>query len=235
VDFDHFSRAAPSLPPSQGLIRVLIEGPVAVDFKRVDATVHAIRGLSGVEIVHMAADGSRPAEAVDYALGAVDHDATAGVYASSDLIVKLSCAPESFAMPVLEQFAAGGTAVVTGFTGHDQYIDASNAIVVDVDRPFEAATAGVRMLRDNPERLAALKLAASTTARRFDWMALHQKFAATLESAVQARTGTPQPLPIIDRYTVCQRETFALWVAVYERRLQREAAKGASRDVNRHE
>jgi hypothetical protein len=121
-------------------------------------------------------------------------------------------------MPVLEQFAAGGTAVVTGFPGHDQYIDASNAIVVDIDRPFEAAAASVSMLRDDPQRLAVLKAGATATARGYDWTPLHQKFAAALESAVRERPATPQRLPLMERYLMCQRETLTLWVAEQQRR-----------------
>jgi glycosyltransferase involved in cell wall biosynthesis len=218
VDFARFSTAPASLPPKLQPLRVLVEGPVSSVYKRVDATVTAIRTVEGVEIVHFAADGSHPTVPVNYALGAVDHHLTAGVYAACDLIVKLSAATESFAMPVLEQFAAGGTAVVSRFPGHDQYINDSNAIIVDIDQPFEIAARAVRGLRDDPRRLKALRRAAVKTARRFDWLALHQQFAATLDGAMVGRESTPQRLPVIARHVACHNETFALWAAAQERR-----------------
>lgn len=217
VDFARFASAQPSLPPKTSALRILIEGSASSPWKRIDATVDAIRGVDGVEIVHMSADGTRPATQVNFALGAIDPDATAGIYASCDLILKLS-ATESFAMPVLEQFAAGGTAVVTSFTGFDQYIDASNAIVVDIDQPFEAAATNVAMLRDNPRHLTELRASASATASRFDWLPLQQRFADILEQAVRERDMTIQRLPIIERYLQCQNEISMYWGAEQERR-----------------
>ena len=227
VDVARFAAATPLLRRKAGILRVLIEGPVSLAFKRVDATVNAVAGLSGIEIVHMAADGSRPSKPIHYALGAINHEATANVYASCDLILKLS-ALEAFPMPVLEQFAAGGTAVVSGFPGHDAYINASNAIVVDIDEPFDSAVTAVRMLRDDPEQLCRLKAAASRTAQRFDWLPLHRRFAEILEQSLQGRPRSPQPLPIIARYLSCQQDVFELWLAEQVRRQSSSASAQAA-------
>lgn len=213
VDLARFTASAPMLPPKQTALRVLVEGPVSSGSKRVDATIAAIRSVVGVEIVHMAADDSRPHLAVKYALGALSHDETAGVYASCDLIVKLSDAVETFAMPVLEQFAAGGTAIVTAFPGHDQYINASNAIIVDIAEPFAIAAAAVAMLRDDPALLGSLRVSAAATARQFNWVPLHQRFLSVLDDALSDCSDDVQLLPIIARYMPCHDAVFALWAA----------------------
>ena len=152
VDVAHFAAAQSSLPPAKGL-RVLVEGPVDSAFKRVEATIAMLHEIDGIEIVHMAADGSRPCGPVAHALGAVPHDAAAAVYAGCDLIVKLSDGIESFSLPVLEQFAAGGAAVISAFPGHEQYVvHDGNALVVDLDSPFAAARNAVLALRGDPHR-----------------------------------------------------------------------------------
>lgn len=216
VDVARFAGDRPSLPPRRGALRVLVEGPVSAAFKRVEATVAALRRVAGIEIVHMAADGSKPAVAVDHALGAVDHDDTARVYAACDLIVRLAQV-ESFAMPVLEQFAAGGTAVVTAFPGHDSYINAANAVIVPLDDPFDAAVAAVIRLRDAPGVLADLKAAATRTAQAYDWRELHRHFAAVLSDLEAASPPRPQRLAVMDRGRASYRDILALWMAAAAR------------------
>jgi glycosyltransferase involved in cell wall biosynthesis len=212
VDLDRFATAAPTLGPRTGVLRVMVEGSTALAHKRVDATIEMLRGLSGIEIVHMAGDGTMPHAPIAHALGAVPHSDVAGVYASCDLIVKLS-ALESFAMPVLEQFAAGGSAVVADFPGRAQYITEACAVILEPSDPFAAAAAAVTGLRDDPARLAGLRREARMVAADFDWTALHRQFAAELASALRDAPHTAQTLQIVPRFVACQAATLAAWSA----------------------
>jgi len=211
VDVARFAAAQSSLPPATGL-RVLVEGPVASAFKRVEPTIAMLRQIDGIEIVHMAADDSRPREPVAHALGAVAHDDVAAVYAGCDLIVKLSDGIESFSLPVLEQFAAGGTAVISAFPGHEQYVvDGGNALVVDLASPFAKAREAVLALRDDPARLARLRAAARETVARFDWQDVCDRFADQLEQAVGGSPALPARLALLESYRPCYQETLARW------------------------
>jgi glycosyltransferase involved in cell wall biosynthesis len=219
VEVARFAAAAPALPPCHGTLRVLVEGSAGAPHKRVNATIEMLRSVPGVEIVHMAADGSRPALPVDHALGAVPHGEVAGVYAACDLLVKLST-QEAFPLPVLEQFAAGGTAIVARFAGSEQFIeDGVNALLVEQDHAERAARAALLGLMAEPVRLAGLRRAAQATARRFDWEAACRSFADELLAACPRRAGPPQPLPVVEAYRACALDGLALWA-------EREARRG---------
>ena len=190
----------------------IVEGPAGVAFKRVNPTIAMLREVEGVEIVHMAADGSTPDPPVDHALGALPYDEVAGVYAACDLIVKLSSL-EAFPMPVLEQFAAGGTAIVSAFRGHAALVeDGRNGLVVSLDEPFPEAASRLRDLLRDPSLLVRLRQGAVQTALRYDLDGIHQRFAAELERLAAADRLVPQRLEIVRRYADCVRDTVLLWV-----------------------
>jgi len=209
VEVAAFESASPRLPPRRKAIRILVEGPVGTPHKRVPETIAALRTLPEVEVVHMAADGSR-AEGVDHGLGAVPHAEVPGVFASCDLVVKLSSL-EAFSMPVLEQFAAGGTAIVSAFPGHETIVaHGRNALVCDLHDPFPDARDWLQHLVRNPTALQALRRAARETARNFDWQPLHRAFAAfLLEVSRKPRPG--KRLPVVTTYRPCFAETLRLW------------------------
>jgi glycosyltransferase involved in cell wall biosynthesis len=211
VDLAAFANARPILPDRRGVLRVLVEGPISAPHKRVEATIALLRTIEGLEIVHMAADGSRPTTPVDHALGAIPHGQVPGVYAACDILVKLS-AQEAFLLPVLEQFAAGGTAVVARYPGAEQIItDGVNAILVDRDAPENATRSALRGLMADPNRLAAMRQAARVTAARFDWAEVSGNFARHLLIAAPRRTGGAQRLPVVESYRACALEGLAWW------------------------
>lgn len=166
-----------------------------------------LRTVEGIEVVHIAADNSKP-EAIAHPLGAVPHDAVPGIAAACDLIVRLP-EIESFGMPILEQFAAGGTAIATAYPGHEQLLHpGANCIAIDPAAPFAPAREALIALRDNPAHLASLRLAARATATHFDWPTLHHRFETFLHAPA---APAPQRLPIANAYRPCLAETIALW------------------------
>jgi len=208
VDLARLGSAAPLLPPRAGRLRVLVEGPLGAAHKRVPETLAMLATLPEIEIVHVAADGSQ-APAVAHALGAVDYRAMGGVYASCDLLVKLS-ALEAQPMPVFEGFAAGVPCVVSAFPGHAEHIrDGVNALVVPID-DYAAARAALAGLLAAPERLAALCQGALASAAPLGWDEPSQRF----EAALEARLAGPRQLartPLLARYRDCYRDVLTLW------------------------
>jgi len=208
VDLDRLAAATPVLPPRQKQLRVLVEGPLGSAHKRVPETLAMLAGLSGIEVAHVAADGSQPA-GIDYALGALDYRAMGGAYASCDLLVKLSSL-EAQPMPVFEGFATGVPCVVSAFPGYEEHIhDGINALVVPID-DYAAAAAAITALRDAPERLAQLRQGAQETAASLGWDQSVERF----EAALEARLAGPRQLaqtPLLARYRQCYLDISTLW------------------------
>jgi hypothetical protein len=171
----------------------LVEGPGDQAIKRVPLTFEILGRLADegldFEVFFLSADTyRRPEWKIDRMLTLVPYADVPGIYASCDFLVKLS-ATESFALPVLESFASGGTAVVTAFPGHDEYIHHDrNALVVPID-DAAAATAAIRSLCTDPARLARLRAEARHCRERFSW----ERSNALLESALVERLRASPP------------------------------------------
>jgi glycosyltransferase involved in cell wall biosynthesis len=216
IHVERYDRAAPALPPASGALRVLVEGPSSHERKRVPAAFDVLRGLDGFEVVFLTSDGiRRPDWHIDHFFAQVPYQDTPGIYKSIDIVLKLS-RQESFALPVLEGFAAGATAVVTGFEGHDEYIrHEGNALVVPLHYPERAADALTR-LRDDPALLARLRADARRTAQEFDWTASCAAFVRELERIVQE---PPSALDVLPRL----QEEFADYCQVMDERRELHA------------
>ena len=212
VDYARFAAAAPLLPPPLGDgLRVLVEGPPNAPHKRVEESIAALAGLPGVEIVHCSASGIAPADTRARAMGDVPECNLPGLFASCDLIAKLS-AHETFALPVLECFAAGGTAITTAFQGHADYIrHEENGIVVPLDDHWAAARAALIRLRDDRKLLARLRQEARRTAASLDWGRFDQRFVGALEGIADRAGDGPANTPLLDRYAASMRAAVHLW------------------------
>ncbi len=208
VDLDRLASATSILPPRHKRLRVLVEGPLGAPHKRVPETLAMLAGLSDIEVVHVAADGSQASD-IDHALGAVDYRAMGGVYAGCDLLVKLSSL-EAQPMPVFEGFAAGVPCVVSTFPGYAEHIrDGINARVVPVD-DYAAAAAAVATLRDAPELLATLCAGARTTAATLGWDQSVERFEAALEAHLEGPRQLART-PLLARYRQCYLDILTLW------------------------
>jgi glycosyltransferase involved in cell wall biosynthesis len=110
-------------PRLDGPLRILVEGYRGIGFKGVDDAVAAVGSMT--EPRHLTAVIPDRASAgdveADTVLGAVTQAELAGLYASTDVILKLSRIEGMFGPP-LEGFHGGATCVVTPVTGHDEYV-----------------------------------------------------------------------------------------------------------------
>ena len=213
VDFDRFAAARPLLPPvPNGGLRVMLEGPPNAPHKRVEESIAALADLPGIELVHCSANGVSPADPRARGLGDVPGKDLPGIFASCDLIAKLS-AHETFALPVLECFATGGTTIATAFQGHADYIrHEENGIVVPLDDPWAAARAALIRLRDDRGLLARLRAEAKRTAQSLDWSHFNRRFVAGMEQIAAEAGPGPVRAPLLDRYAASMQAAMHLWV-----------------------
>lgn len=186
VNHDSFA-VPPALPRSSDRLRVLVEGPGGPWYKRVDLAFSVLKHLPDTEIVYLCSDGIRDqAWRVDHYFERLPYGDVPGVYTSCDVLLKMS-KEESVSLPVLEMFAAGGTAVVTAFEGHDEYLrDGYNCLVVPIDDRTAALDALKRLIHEEG-LLDRLRKGAKETSLRFSWQHSNDLFEQEL-TAISHRT-----------------------------------------------
>jgi len=167
--------------PHEGL-RVLIEGPVGVEMKNVDAAVRLARAGGASEVWLVSGIGSYESGNVDKRFSSLTIDEMASVYRSCDVLLKLSRVEGMFGPP-LEMFHCGGTAITYDVTGYEEYLVSDwNSIVVRMDDE-EAVIAAVRELAGDRSKLGALKHNALVTAGRWpDWESSSKEFVRAISA-----------------------------------------------------
>jgi hypothetical protein len=194
-------------PRTVGRLRVLVEGPLGVDFKNIARTIALLRKTVADEIwlLTISQISSYPGvERVYSRLPAYD---CAKIYRSCDVLVKLSYVEGMFGPP-LEMFHCGGTSVVYNVTGHDEYIvNDRNALVVP-SGDENGAIAAVNALKRQPELLSRLKQGALATAQRWpDWTDVSPQFHRALAAIIDK-----EPRLARERLGAVTRETFNQYV-----------------------
>ena len=105
-----------------GHLRVLVEGPVSIPMKNVDAAIRLARAGGADEVWLMTGFGTGGAVApADRVFERVNMEVTPLVYRSCDVLLKLSQV-EGMYGPPLEMFHCGGTVVTYDVTGHEEYV-----------------------------------------------------------------------------------------------------------------
>lgn len=192
INQSQYSTIKPVLPKTEKL-RVLVEGPASIPFKRVREALEIASSLDGIETVLLTSSEHVPEHyRADHKFFKIPHSQTAPVYASCDVILKLSTT-ESFALPVLEMFACGGTAVVAKFAGAEEYLrDGENSLLVKID-DFDSVKEKLKRLRDDRELLERLKKNAKMTSNSYSWDASNGVFLNALEGSLKFDAGRLGP------------------------------------------
>jgi glycosyltransferase involved in cell wall biosynthesis len=140
-------------------LRVLVEGQPGLALKGVDdalAAVGAMRARAEVTLVALDPPATRDMR-VHRVVGGLDAPSMASLYASSDVLVKLSRS-EGLGLPPLEAAATGTPSVVTPYGGHEDWLrHGVNGVLVGFDDP-EGTGAWLDALardRDLRDRLGA--------------------------------------------------------------------------------
>jgi glycosyl transferase family 1 len=199
------------LPRINGHLRVLVEGPLGVDFKNVARTIALLRKTHADEIWLLTISPIKTYPGVHRVFSRVPAHDCPRIYRSCDVLVKFSYVEGMFGPP-LEIFHCGGTAVVYDVTGHDEYIvHRENALVVPTGDEG-AATAAVNELKREPALLARLKQGAQITAREWpDWAEASAEFHRAL-----VNTLTAEPRFMREQLVILTREFWSQYVRTEE-------------------
>lgn len=167
IELERFTTTIAAIP-RRGRIRALVEGLPHEERKGVRQALDLLSGFEELEVVYISPEGTPDFDArIDYFFQAVPYEQMPSLIKSCDFIVKLS-RTESFALPVLEMFACGGTAVISDFKGCDEYIlHNENALVVPFGDMAETRLA-IQSLISNAALRLKLSTAAVATAQNYE-------------------------------------------------------------------
>ncbi len=161
---DIFTTKGETFEKCKGL-RVLVEGPVDVEFKNVPKTIKLVNDSKADEVWLLTSSDIKEYPNVDKVFSRVPPKDCAKIYRSCDIIVKLSYIEGMFGPP-LEMFHCGGTSIVYDVTGHDEYIiHEKNGLVAKTDDD-DKVIEYINKLKDE-KYLKKLKKAAIETAKNW--------------------------------------------------------------------
>jgi O-antigen biosynthesis protein len=168
LDTSFFKPVEPLATKNPQRPRVLIEGPISVEFKGVADAYAAVAPLD-CEIWIVSVEGKpEPDWRVDRFFGRVQFDDMPRLYSSCDVLLKMSRV-ESFSYPPLEAMACECAVVVGKVSGAMEYIvDGENALVVE-QRDIEGAREAVKRLLEDQALRSKLLRGGRETASQWDW------------------------------------------------------------------
>jgi len=191
IDKETFAPLAEVTPSTQGPLRVLIEGSPYVWFKHVPESIEAAAAMAEPHRVTVVSSDRRSGTqlAADEVLGPLSQREMAELYASNDVLLKLSSV-EGVSGPPLEAFHRGATCVVTPVTGHDEYVEHGfNGLLTDWD-DLRGTARHLDLLARDRKLLHFLRTNALETARAWpSWDESSESMAA----ALLAIREEPQP------------------------------------------
>lgn len=181
-------------PKEEGKLRVLVEGPIDVDFKNVPKTIKLCRQSKADELWLMTASDIKEYEGVDRVISRVPMFETPKVYRSCDVIVKLSYVEGMFGPP-LEMYHCGGTSITYDVTGYDEYIEHGvNGLVVKTDDDKKVVEY-INKLKTDREYLNKLKQGAARTAAQWhDWDTATEEFYNTVKLIMSRETAVTRKI-----------------------------------------
>lgn len=156
----------PKKPRIPGKLRVLVEGPLNVSFKNTELAIRLCRQSRADEIWFVTSTEIAAYPHVDKLFSRVPISEIGSIYASCDVLVKLSTVEGMFGPP-LEMFHTGGTSISYDVTGYDEYIKDKINGMVSFSRKDDEIVHFINHLKDNPVILEQLKSEALNTA--YNW------------------------------------------------------------------
>jgi O-antigen biosynthesis protein len=176
-----------------GPLRVLVEGQSTLWFKGVAEACAAVRAMrEPAALTVVMSDPSAAGELdADRVVGGLEPESMADLYASHDVLLKLSRL-EGLGLPPLEAMHTGLPCVLTPFSGSDDYArHGENALVVGFDDPAGTVAALDLLARDETLRRRLAEGALRTAASWPDSAASGRAFA----EAVRRLHDEPSPPP----------------------------------------
>jgi glycosyltransferase involved in cell wall biosynthesis len=184
--------------PDARPLEILIEGQRNLPLKGVDDAAAAVRAMrEPARSTLVAIDPTVvDAEEVDRLVGALDPAAMANLYASCDVVLKLSRA-EGLGLPPLEAAAAGTPSVVTPYGGHADWLrHGVNGVQVGFDDVPGTAAWLDRLATD---RALLARLAAGAAATAGEWPTVEEAADAMAEALLAIASRAPAVAGSADR------------------------------------
>ncbi|MFC7474685.1 glycosyltransferase [Dankookia sp. GCM10030260] len=203
-----YAAAGPCIAPrTPGRLRILVEGPLGVDFKNVARSIALARRAGVGEVWLLTSSPVAAYPGVARVFSQVPAADCAAVYRSCDVLLKLSLVEGMFGPP-LEMFHCGGTAIVYDVTGHDEYIVHDDNALVVATGDEAGVLAALHRLHSEPGLLPRLTAAAARTAAAWpDWDATSPGFATALHAIAAAPAALDR-----DRLRLSTEEMFRQYV-----------------------
>ena len=146
-------------------LRVLVEGPLGVEYKSVVESLRISRVVADETwLLTSTAVGS--ISGIDRVCSRLGRQEAAAVYRSCDVLVKLSTF-EGLGLPPLEMFHCGGTMVAFDIPGIAEYAEHGQNALLSQKSRFDEAAEQLGLLRRKRDLLDGLRAGARETAR--DW------------------------------------------------------------------
>lgn len=174
--------------------RVLVEGPLDVDFKNVNRTLEICKKSKADEIWLLTSTEVDQIQGVHQVFSKIPIHKVHEIYNSCDVLVKLSKVEGMFGPP-LEMFHCGGTAITYNVSGFDEYMKHNyNALIADMDDE-EKVLGYINFLKDHPEELERLKQNALVTAHEWpNWEKASRGFEQAIEKSLTKDQVTQEQL-----------------------------------------
>lgn len=175
---------------SPGSLRVLVEGPLGIEFKRTELALDLCRQAGIRDLWLLTSSECAAMPGCSRVLSRIPVTRVGEVYRSCDVLVKLSTVEGMFGPP-LEMFHCGGTAITTDVTGHDEYMrHGKNGIVVRRGNEAEVVEYLRSMERDTAF-VDTLKAGAIETAKAWpDWSASTRQFDSFVRETIESSEGS---------------------------------------------
>ncbi|MEG7408106.1 glycosyltransferase family 4 protein [Serratia marcescens] len=218
ISKDYFNDGIkPKVPRAPEKLRVLVEGPLNVSFKNTELAVELCRQSRADEVWFVTSTEIGAYPNVDRLFSRVPISEIGSIYASCDVLVKLSTVEGMFGPP-LEIYHTGGTSISYDVTGYDEYIEHNVNGLVSFSRQNQEIIEFINRLKDNPNELAQLKANALATAEKWpDWENSSKEFAAACEQLIASG--------VITSVTLLKAQTERFWL-FYEESLRQVPLSG---------
>ena len=182
------------LPQTSSEIRYLVEGTFGIPMKAVAETLQVCTDLELKSVTYINPSLTNPGFHNVKVLNRISISKMYEIYRDHDVLIKMSRV-EALALPPIEAFHAGCTAIISKVTGSEEYIrDGINALYVEVD-DFSNLKEVIMNLESNPSVIAKLKMGAISTASKWpDIKSAGAEFASICYSILASESLGNRPI-----------------------------------------
>jgi hypothetical protein len=167
-------------------LRVLVEGPLGVDFKQTELAIEYLQAYRDeIEVWLLTSTPDASCSGVDRIFSRLPIEQVGQVMRACDVVFKLSLVEGMFGPP-LEMFHCGGTAITTRVTGCEEYmVDGYNCRLIDDSSDRGEVKRALESLFRDRSKLDALKIGGLDTAALWpDWNRSSLEFALAIQTIV---------------------------------------------------